>query len=262
MKSNMNLVVIDYYLKLYICNSNQEQIDGFIQISKNILHQVYAELKTECENVKITQACLSILSNCIYLDINVNIEIIPQILELYKRSSYQSIIDVLLQNLVVDNNYNHHLLQQPEIYTCISIYIHRNLVKLMTCIKSYNTMKMENNIIAILLDFVYIYMLNNEFNDTTKDTFHDSLYVLINCAYCNYIQSKFISIVIQLYKTSYYPKTRYLILNYLYNVYHYIPFNKYLIQNVYTNIVQHFIANNSDEYPQFCQILEQEINFV
>lgn len=251
-----NLVEIDYNLTRFIRNTNQEQLDNFYNVCTPILDQVYKNLKGDCENVQETRACLSILVNCIYLDIDINIEIIPQILELYNNVSYQPTIDILLQNLLVDKHYNHILLEQPSIYQAISIYIYRGLNKLLTCISSNNTIEIQDDVMATLLDFVYIYMLNNSFNEKTKDTFHDCLFVLVNSAYCNYIQPEFIPMTVQLYKTSYYSETRYLILNYLYNVHHDTLYKKYLMWNIFITLVQDFV--NENKYPKFCKILENE----
>lgn len=254
----MKLIEIENKLTRFIRNNNEEQINNFYTISNSVLIQVYKILNNDSEDIKLTRSCLSILVNCIYLDININIEIIPRILELYKFTSYQSIIDILLQNLLVDKNYNHILLEQQDIYTCISIYIYRNLNKLLTCISSHNTMKIEDDIIATLLDFVYIYMLNNSFNEQTKNVFHDCLFVLINCAYCDYIQPEFIPIAIQLYKSSFYSETRYLVLNYLYNVHHDKLFKKYLMHNLFLILVKDFINTETNTYPKFCKILKDE----
>jgi hypothetical protein len=191
---------------------------------------------------------------------DINIEIIPIILELYNHVSYQSIIDILLQNLLIDTRYNHVLLDQRDLYTVISIYIYRGLRRLLTCMESHGTLKIEDDIIATLLDFVYIYMLNNEFNDKTMSTFHDCLFVLVNCAYYDYIQPEFIPVTIQLYETSSHPETKYLVLNYLYNIHHDKLFKRYLIYNKFTSLVNEFV-NDTDcksKYVNFCKILENE----
>lgn len=259
----VDIIEIDYNLTRFIHSSNQEQLEIFHTMSKKILKEVYKTLSDDCENVQQTRACLCILINCTYLDIKINIEIIPKILELYNNVNYQPAIDILLQNLLIDKKCNHALLEQPAIYQAISIYIYRGFNKLMTCIKSHNTIEIQDDVMATLLDLVYIYMLNNVFNEKTKDTFHDCLFVLVNSAYCNYIQPEFIPMVVQLYRMSYYPETKYLILNYLYNIHHDVLYKKYLIWNVFLTLVKDFVASSdnklsNDKYPKFCKILENE----
>ena len=261
MTSLMNLVDINYNLKRYIKSSNVEQLDAFKSISsQKVLNCVYIHLNGECEGVKTTCACISILVDCTFLDIEIDIKIIPRLLELYKYSSYQSEMDILFQNLFVDKLYTHHLLENTNfIDICLPIYIHRGLNKLNMCIKSYGTMKMDNDTMSLLLDFVYIYILNHSFNEKTKDIFHDCLYVLVNAAYSNYIQPEFIALVTNLYDNSYYIETKYLILNYMYNVYHDALYKKYLVYNIYLRLMQDFIKCGGNKYPSFCKILENEI---
>lgn len=258
-----DLKEVNYNLTRYIKSSNYEQIKGFKTIvSKDVLNQVYNHLDKEdgIEDVETTNACLSILVDCTFLNLNVDKKIIPKIVELYKCSSHQPVLDILFQNLFVDENYTHILLENQEFTdVCLPIYICRGLQKLKLCIESKNTMKLEDDIMGILLDFVYIYMLNHTFKEVTKDIFHDCLYVLVNGAYCNYIQPEFIPLVTELYKTSYYPQTRYLILNYMYNVYHDVFYKKYLMQNVYMKMMLDFISRDCNKYPKFCKILENEM---
>lgn len=257
----MDLIEINYKLARFIKNSNQEELSIFYTISKTVLNQIYQTVDDDdChEDTKLVNACASILSNCIYLDIPINIEIIPKILNLYHHTSYQSTIDVLLQNLAVDPRYNPILMNQPNLYDCISIYIYRGLCQLLTSIKS--GAKIEDDVVSTLLYFVYEYLLHHELNDTTRDTFHDCLFVLVNCAYRDYIQPEFIPMVIQLYKTTNCIETKYLALNYLYNIHHDVYYTKYLMPNQFTILVKDFCNGDSGgrtRYPDFCTVLEVE----
>lgn len=250
-----DFIEINYNISRYIKNRNIEQIDDFKKRSGIILEQVYKYL--DKEDVKMKDACISLLVNCLYLEIDIDINVIPKLIELYKFHTYQSQIEKVFENLLVGPVYTNILLENDEfLNTSLPIYLYRGLTRLLANIQ-HSKYILDDDIIY-LLEFTYIYTSRHVYSSVTKQTFEDCLYILVNCAYLNFIQPEFVPMVRELFIHSESCKMRYLCLTYLYNVHHDKLYTKH-IGLFFVEFARQFIEKDYEMYPVFCALLQDEL---
>jgi len=248
---------INYSISRFIKNGNVEQMMNFQKGAENVLKQVYKHLdKDSVDSVNI-KTCMSLLVNCLYLEIEIDIRIIPKLIELYKFHTHQSEIEKIFENLLTDKLYIHTLLENDEfLNTSLPIYLYRGLTRLLN--DMHQKKSTPNDDVIYLLEFTHVYMNHHSYSNVTKQTFEDCLFILVNCAYKNFIQPDFIPMVRELFIHSNSPQMRYLCLTYLYNVYHDKLYCKY-IGLFFIEFMRQFIEKDFDAYPKFCAILQDEL---